>query len=146
MDAVRGRALTPQGGLPDGEGGVGDEPGDLAAGLDGQVAAARVPQVVLGVGMVAGGDGSDPGPGAVGVDQQQESFEQHLGVEVVLGSGGGEDVQAARPRGGFGEHVHQRDDAPPVSDRRLQPTQVAWFRSGVQRGEVDCPGVAPRGP
>lgn len=48
-----GGALTPQGGLPDGEGGVGDDPGGFATGLDGQIPAAGVPQVVLGVGMVA---------------------------------------------------------------------------------------------
>ncbi len=141
----RGRPLAPQRGLPGGEGGVSYDPGGLPGGLDGEVAAPRVPQVVLSVRVVAGGGRADPGPGAVGVDQQQEPLEQHLRVQVVLGPGRGEDVQAAGAQAGLGEHVHQRDHAPPGPDRRLHPAQVPRLRRGVQRREVDRPGVAALG-
>jgi hypothetical protein len=88
----RGRTFAPQCGLPGGKGGVGDDLGGLTAGLYGEVAAPRVPQVVLGVRVVAGGGRADPGPGAVGVEQQQEPLEQHLRVQVVLSADLGEDV------------------------------------------------------
>jgi len=61
--------------MPGGEGRVGDDAGGLPAGIDGEVAAPRVAQVVLGVRVVARGDRADSCPGAVCVDQQQEPLE-----------------------------------------------------------------------
>jgi hypothetical protein len=87
----------------------------------------------------------DSGPGAVGVDEQQQPLEQDLGVEVVLGAGRGEDVQAAGPPAGLGEHVHQRDHTPSGPHRRLEPAQVPRLGRGIQRGQLDRPRVAPFG-
>jgi hypothetical protein len=49
-------------------------------GVDGEVAAACVAQVILGVRVVAGGDRADSRAGAIGVDEQQEPLEEHVRV------------------------------------------------------------------
>jgi hypothetical protein len=82
----RGGSLAPQPGLPGGEGGVGDGPGDFPAGVGGEVAAPNVAQVILGVGVIARGDGPDPGVGAVGVGHQQQPLEQYRGVDALPGA------------------------------------------------------------
>lgn len=78
-----------------GEGGVGDLDRHGPGALGGQVAAAHVADVILGVAVLAGGYRPDPGVGAVGVDGQQQPLRQHAGVQVPAGSGGGGRGQAA---------------------------------------------------
>ena len=65
-------AVTPQGLLAGGEGGVGDLDRDLPSRLGGEVAAASVADLVLTVPVLARGDGADAGVGAVPVDRQQQ--------------------------------------------------------------------------
>jgi hypothetical protein len=94
------------------------------------------------VAVVARGDRPDPGVGAVGVEQQQQAFGEHGGVDGLAGAKRGEGVQAAGAQRGLGEHVDQRHGAPAGLDRLLEAAQVAGFGRGVQRGEGDRAALA----
>jgi len=59
-----GGAVSPDGGLAGGEGGVGDAGGGTSGGVEVEVAAAGVAQVILAVAMLALGDAPQTGVGA----------------------------------------------------------------------------------
>jgi len=56
------------------------------AAVDREVPARGVAQVGLGVAVVAGGDGADPGVRAVGVGQQQQALPEHRSREGLAGA------------------------------------------------------------
>ena len=95
-----------------GEGGVGDLDRDPPRRLGGQVAAARVADVVLAVAVRAAGDGADAGVGAVGVDRQQQALGQHVLGQVAAVGDRGDPAQAAGAQHRLLEHVDQRHHAP----------------------------------
>jgi hypothetical protein len=91
--------------------------------------------------VICGGYRPDAGVRPVGVDGQQEPLEQGGGGELAAVADRGEGVQAAGAQRGLGQHVQQRDSAPAVPDRGLEPPQVARLGHGVQVGEDDRPGL-----
>ncbi|WP_425460182.1 CATRA conflict system CASPASE/TPR repeat-associated protein [Herbidospora galbida] len=86
--------------------------------------------------------GPDPGASPVGVDHQEQPFEQLLRVEFATHTDRVEDGQAAGAQRGLSEHVHQRHHAPPGPDRSLEPPQVDRLGRRVQRGQLDRAGLA----
>jgi len=134
----------PDGLIAGGEGGVSDLDRHRAGDLGGQVAAADVAQLVLGVAVFAGGDRPQSRVGAVAVDHQQQPLGEHLGWEIAAGTGRGDRGQGAGAQHGLLEQVDQRDGAPPVGDLLLEPAQVGRLRDGLERGQLDGP-AAPLG-
>ena len=123
--------------LAGGEGGVGDGAGGFPAGRDGEVPAAGIAQVVLAVAVVADRYRAHPGVGAVGVDEQQQPFGEHVRLDPAAGADRGERGQAAGAQRGLGEHVQQRHHAPPGAHRGLEPAQVTRLRGRVIGREHD---------
>jgi len=106
--------------------------------------AGGVAQVGFAVGVVAGGDGADPGVRAVRVGEQQEALPEHRAGERLARPDGRELAEHPGPQGGFGDHVDERDLAPAVADRFLEAPQVPRLGLRVQRRELDRAALAVR--
>ncbi len=133
----RGRGAAPQAVVAGGEGGVRDADREGLGHRGGQVAAAHVPHVLLGVRPARGDDRADPGVRPVPVDRQHQALGQHLGLQAPAAGRGGDLVEDPGAQQRLLEDVDQRHRLPPPGDLVLDPAQVPRLRGGVQRGEPD---------
>ena len=138
----RGRALAPQLGAAGGEGGVRDLDGDGASGLGGQIAAAHVAQLVLGVAVAAGRHGLDPGVRAVRVDRPAAGVRPATSGERLPPPE--TEVTASRqPVRSTASFSMSMSGTMPhrALHLALDPAQVARLGLGLGRGQPDRPGL-----